>query len=57
MMELLSAANRMLHKSSNCRRRKLSVVCYAVVPLDQECGLIEWVPNMEQVKRGGARTD
>jgi len=50
MMELMTAANRMLHKSTNCRRRKLSARCYAVVPLDQECGLIEWVPNMEQVR-------
>ena len=50
MMELMTAANRMLDKSTNCRRRKLSVRCYAVVPLDQECGLIEWVPNMEQLR-------
>ena len=50
MMELMTAANRMLHKSTNCRRRKLAARCYAVVPLDQECGLIEWVPNMEQVR-------
>ena len=50
VIEVLTAANRMLHKSSNCRRRKLSVKCYAVVPLDQECGLIEWVPNMEQIR-------
>ena len=50
VIEVLTAANRMLHKSSNCRRRKLRVKCYAVVPLDQECGLIEWVPNMEQIR-------
>ena len=50
MMELMTAANRMLHKSSLCRRRKLSARCYAVVPLDQECGLIEWVANMEQLR-------
>ena len=50
MMELMTAANRMLLKSSNCRRRKLGVRCYAVVPLDQECGLIEWVPNMLQLR-------
>lgn len=50
MMELMTAANRMLQKTANCRRRKLSVRCYAVVPLDQECGLIEWVPNMRQLR-------
>ncbi|KAL1524613.1 hypothetical protein AB1Y20_019502 [Prymnesium parvum] len=50
MMELMTAVNRMLHKSSGCRRRRLAVRCYAVVPLDQECGLIEWVPNMLQLR-------
>ena len=50
MMELMTAANRMLHKNANCRRRKLSARCYSVVPLDQECGLIEWVPHMEQLR-------
>ena len=44
------AANRMLGKSSNCRRRKLGVRCYAVTPIDQECGVIEWVPNMLQLR-------
>ena len=50
MMELMTAGNRMLHKSTNCRRRKLAARCYAVVPLDNECGLIEWVPNMQQAR-------
>jgi serine/threonine-protein kinase ATR len=50
MMELMTAGNRMLHKSTNCRRRKLAALCYAVVPLDNECGLIEWVPNMQQAR-------
>lgn len=40
----------MLQKSSQCRRRRLAARCYAVVPLDQECGLIEWVPNMLQLR-------
>lgn len=51
IMELMTAVNRMLHKSSCCRRRRLAVRCYSVVPLDQECGLIEWVPNMLQACR------
>ena len=46
MMEFMTAVNRLLHKSPNCRRRRLAVQCYAVTPLDQECGLIEWVPNV-----------
>ena len=50
MMELMTAVNRMLFKSSSCRRRRLAVRCYSVVPLDQECGLIEWVPHMLQAR-------
>jgi serine/threonine-protein kinase ATR len=50
MMELMTATNRMLRKNSECRRRKLEARCYAVVPLDTECGLIEWVPHMEQLR-------
>ena len=37
MMEFMTAVNRLLHKSPNCRRRRLAVQCYAVTPLDQEC--------------------
>jgi serine/threonine-protein kinase ATR len=51
MMELMTAVNQMLLKSANCRRRKLGARCYAVVPLDQECGLIEWVPHMLQLRQ------
>ena len=36
MMELMTAVNRLLHKSGSCRRRRLAVTCYSVVPLDQE---------------------
>ena len=49
MMELMTATNRMLRKNSECRRRKLEARCYAVVPLDTECGLIEWVPHRSGV--------
>eukprot|EP00967_Tisochrysis_lutea_P091075 scaffold130549_cov31-Tisochrysis_lutea.AAC.1 len=50
MMEFMTAVNRLLRRSPNCRRRRLSVQCYAVTPIDQECGLIEWVPNMVQLR-------
>ena len=50
MMEFMTAVNRLLHKSPNCRRRRLGVQCYAVTPLDQECGLIEWVPNVMPIR-------
>ena len=50
MMEFMTAVNRLLHKNPNCRRRQLAVQCYAVTPLDQECGLIEWVPNVMPIR-------
>ena len=50
MMDFMTSVNRLLHKSANCRRRRLVVQCYAVTPLDDECGLIEWVPNMCQLR-------
>ena len=50
MMEFMTAVNRLLHKSPDCRRRQLAVQCYAVTPLDQECGLIEWVPNVMPIR-------
>lgn len=50
MMDFMTAVNRLLRKSPNCRRRRLGVQCYAVTPIDQECGLIEWVPHMVQLR-------
>jgi len=50
MMDFMTTVNRLLQKSSNCRRRRLAVQCYAVTPIDTECGLIEWVPHMVQLR-------
>ena len=50
MMDFMTSVNRLLRKSPNCRRRRLGVQCYAVTPIDAECGLIEWVPNMVQLR-------
>ena len=32
MMDFMTSVNRLLHKSANCRRRRLVVQCYAVTP-------------------------
>ena len=50
MMDFMTCVNRLLRKSPSCRARRLATRCYAVTPLDQECGLIEWVPHMLQLR-------
>ncbi|KAJ1924525.1 hypothetical protein IWQ60_005140 [Tieghemiomyces parasiticus] len=44
-MELNSMVNKFLLKDPEARRRQLHVRTYAVVPLSEDCGLIEWVPH------------
>eukprot|EP00475_Leptophrys_vorax_P032402 TRINITY_DN49930_c0_g3_i1.p1 TRINITY_DN49930_c0_g3~~TRINITY_DN49930_c0_g3_i1.p1 ORF type:complete len:338 (+),score=81.80 TRINITY_DN49930_c0_g3_i1:151-1014(+) len=45
MMELNSVVNRLLNKDSESRLRKLYLKTYAVIPLEERCGIIEWVPQ------------
>lgn len=53
LMELNSIINRLFKKDSESRKRGLRIyiiICldistYAVIPLNEVCGLIEWVPN------------
>lgn len=45
LMEVNNLINRLLTKDMEARRRQLRVRTYAVSPLNEECGLIEWVPN------------
>lgn len=34
-----------LRKDAESRRRELHIRTYAVIPLNDECGIIEWVNN------------
>ena len=43
MMEFNAMISRLLKKDTASRRRQLHVRTYAVVPLNEECGLIEWM--------------
>ncbi|CAM6089350.1 unnamed protein product [Calypogeia fissa] len=43
MMEFTTMINRLLSKDPNSRRRKLYIRTFAVVPLSEDCGMIEWV--------------
>ena len=45
VMEFNSMVNRLLAAHGEGRRRKLRLRTYAVVCLNEECGLMEWVPN------------
>lgn len=45
MMEFNGIVNRLLQRDAEGRRRKLRLRTYAVVCLNEECGLMEWVPD------------
>ncbi|KAD2392970.1 hypothetical protein E3N88_39947 [Mikania micrantha] len=45
MMEFNTMINRLLSKSPESRRRKLYVRTFAVIPLTEDCGMVEWVPH------------
>ncbi|XP_064394848.1 serine/threonine-protein kinase ATR-like [Halichondria panicea] len=45
LMEFNTVVNKCLRKDQNSRQRQLHIRTYAVVPLNEECGLLEWVPN------------
>ncbi|TPX68250.1 hypothetical protein SpCBS45565_g03305 [Spizellomyces sp. 'palustris'] len=45
LMEFNSMINKLLKKDPDARRRRLYIRTYAVLPLNEECGLIEWVKN------------
>ncbi|XP_042464961.1 serine/threonine-protein kinase ATR-like isoform X2 [Zingiber officinale] len=45
MMEFTSMINRLLSKFPESRRRKLYIRTFAVIPLTEDCGMVEWVPH------------
>lgn len=45
LMEFNSMINKLLKKDSESRKRNLHIRTYAVVVLNEECGLLEWVSN------------
>lgn len=50
LMDLNSMINKFLNSASESRRRHLYVRTYAVMPLNEECGLLEWVSNTNALK-------
>lgn len=45
LMDFNSMINKLLNSASESRRRNLHIRTYAVMPLNEECGLLEWVIN------------
>ncbi|EGF98606.1 uncharacterized protein MELLADRAFT_40780, partial [Melampsora larici-populina 98AG31] len=45
LMEFNLKINKLLKKDSESRKRNLHIRTYAVVVLNEECGLLEWVPH------------
>jgi serine/threonine-protein kinase ATR len=44
LMDLNTIINRLFKKDAEARKRGLKVRTYSVIPLNENCGLIEWVP-------------
>ena len=45
-MEFNQLINRYLVRDPDSRKRNLHIRTYGVIPLNEECGLIEWIPNL-----------
>lgn len=47
LMEFNNMINRFLKRDVEAAKRRLYIRTYAVVPLNEECGIIEWVDNLK----------
>ncbi|KAK7086762.1 hypothetical protein SK128_001248 [Halocaridina rubra] len=50
LMEFNAFVNRCLLRDPESRKRDLRIRTYAVVPLNEECGLIEWIENLNGLR-------
>ncbi|PGG96942.1 serine/threonine-protein kinase ATR [Blastomyces parvus] len=50
LMEFNSMINRFLKRDVESSKRRLYIKTYAVTPLNEECGLIEWVDNLRTLR-------
>ncbi|KAL9104639.1 MAG: hypothetical protein Q9163_000443 [Psora crenata] len=50
LMEFNAMINRALKKDAECSKRRLYIKTYAVTPLNEECGLIEWIDNLKTLR-------
>ena len=50
LMEFNAMINRALKKDAESSKRRLYIKTYGVTPLNEECGLIEWVDNLKTLR-------
>ena len=50
LMEFNAMINRALKKDAGSSKRRLYIKTYAVTPLNEECGLIEWIDNLKTLR-------
>ena len=50
LLEFNAMINRFLKRDAESRKRQLYIKTYAVTPLNEECGLIEWVDNLKTLR-------
>lgn len=50
LMEFNALVKRYLHQNPEARHRGLTIRTYAVVPLNETCGLVEWLPNLNSFR-------
>ena len=49
-MEICSVINRLLQEDVAGRQRNLNIYTFAVTPLSDRCGIIEWVDNTAGIR-------
>ncbi|CRK23509.1 hypothetical protein BN1723_018073, partial [Verticillium longisporum] len=50
LMEFNAMINRSLKRDAESSRRQLYIRTYAVTPLNEECGIIEWVDGLKTLR-------
>ncbi|KAJ5108762.1 hypothetical protein N7456_005437 [Penicillium angulare] len=50
LMEFNNMINRFLKRDVEASKRRMYIKTYAVTPLNEECGLIEWVDNLRTLR-------
>ena len=50
LMEFNAMINRALKKDADSSKRRLYIKTYAVTPLNEECGLIEWIDKLKTLR-------
>ncbi|EDS36403.1 esr1 protein [Culex quinquefasciatus] len=50
LMEFNAVVKQYLHQDPEAKHRRLKIRTYAVLPLNEECGIIEWVENVSTLR-------